>query len=575
MIEAALDYARRGMSVFPCEKKIPLVATGFKAASRDEEQIRKWWSAHPDAQIGLPTGRVNGLFVLDIDGEQGASIAAKWKLPETFTVETQPRHWQAWFKQPEGVETKCSAGVLGPELDVRGDGGYVIAPPSIHHETGNPYRIVKNLALADVPSVLLEPKKNETLPASVNKIPQGQRHRTLLSIAGSLRARGFSREMVLSQLEIVNERQCAPPLDARKIAGLADYVATKPPGIRGQKRIEPSAEVEFECFDQVKAEQMCWLWHKRIPLGKLCLFVGDPGQGKSLATIDIASRVSRGSDFPDGAHSEVGDVIFLSAEDDPSDTQLPRLLIAGADVSRIHRIKAVRVNLPDGATGQSMFNLERDVEKLDEALARLPKASLLVIDPLSAYLGRVDSHRDAEIRSVLAPLAELAAKRRIAVNAVMHLKKTETTALLRVSGSIGFVASARVVWGFGENPDQAGSHVMVCVKNNLAAMGDGLAYSIEADGEIPRIVWQAGSISLDANSVLSIERRERGDRGARRGAAERWLAAQLQSGNEVPVAEIITAAAEADFSWRTIERAKKQVGARAVKRGGLWAWFLA
>jgi putative DNA primase/helicase len=213
-------------------------------------------------------------------------------------------------------------------------------------------------------------------------------------------------------------------------------------------------------------------------------------------TVDVAARLSRGTAFPDGARSSVGDTIFLSAEDDAADTIRPRLDAAGADVSRVRRVKAVRVTLGDGAIGESVFSLERDLEKLDEAIGKIPDTQLLVIDPVSAYMGRVDTHRDAEIRRVLAPLADLASRRRVAVVGVMHLKKGDTTALLRVSGSIGFVAAARVVWGFGEDPDVPETRIMVAVKNNLAPLGNGLAYRIEADGASPRIVWQQGAVTL-------------------------------------------------------------------------------
>jgi len=113
------------------------------------------------------------------------------------------------------------------------------------------------------------------------------------------------------------------------------------------------------------------------------------------------------------------------------------------------------------------------------------------------------------------------------------------------------------------------------VKNNLAPLGNGLAYRIEAVGENPRIVWQQGTVTLDANAVLSVERGERNGRGARRGDAEGWLLALLAPGEEVPVSTIMTEAHNVQFSWRTIEQAKKECGVRAVKRGRIWAWVLA
>jgi putative DNA primase/helicase len=126
----------------------------------------------------------------------------------------------------------------------------------------------------------------------------------------------------------------------------------------------------------------------------------------------------------------------------------------------------VRVILSDGQTAESAFNFDRDVEKLDAALANFPDVRLLVVDPVSAYVGTIDTHWDAEIRRILSP--QLAAERKVAIAGIMHLKKSETTALLRVSGSIGFVAAARVIWGIGPDPEGPERRIMVPIKNNLA-----------------------------------------------------------------------------------------------------------
>src|SRR5204862_2465998 len=125
--------------------KIPLIPGGFKNASWHPEQLARWWSEWPDAQIGVATGEVNHLFVLDIDGPEGETTAKKMNLPETFTVQTRPGRFQFWFRQPDGVRRKCSAGVLGRQLDLRADRGDSIARPGVHHETGEPHRVVQNL----------------------------------------------------------------------------------------------------------------------------------------------------------------------------------------------------------------------------------------------------------------------------------------------------------------------------------------------------------------------------------------------------------------------------------------------
>jgi hypothetical protein len=151
MLRAAVGYASQEISVFPCAKKISLIPGGLKNATWHPEQIVEWWSKWRAAQIGIPTGKINHLLVIDVDGPEGERAATKLILPETFTVATRLGRWQFWFRQPDGMCGKCSAGVVAPELDTRSDGGYVVAPPSIHYVTGQPCRAVKNLPLAPLP----------------------------------------------------------------------------------------------------------------------------------------------------------------------------------------------------------------------------------------------------------------------------------------------------------------------------------------------------------------------------------------------------------------------------------------
>jgi len=580
MIDAALAYARNGLKVFPCAKKIPLTGPGgFKHATTDESQIRKWWTEHPAAQIGLPTGKVNSLFVVDIDSEPAAALIARMNLPATFTVETQPGHWQAWFKLPEGVETKNSVGVLGPQIDTRGDGGYVVAPPSIHHETGKPYRVIKDLRWAEAPDFLLEPKRTPQLVSTDDAIPEGKRHQTMLSIAGGLRSRGLSHGAILKQLQITNQLECQPLLPDAELEKIASFVGGKPSGFSGSYRKsglqEACAEIEIESFAGLVPERVEWLWRDRIPCGKLTIFGGDPGMGKSLVTLDVASRLSRGRSFCDGAPSQEADTIFLTAEDGTLDTVLPRLIAAGSNLLRIHRIKAVKVTLADGALGESHFSLDRDLEKLGEALERHHQVRLVVIDPISAYMGKVDTHRDAEVRRVLTPVAALAERKKVAMLAVMHLKKSEASALHRLSGSIGFTAAARAVWGFGEDPDDPENRVMVSVKNNLAARrDDGLGYKIDADADgVPVITW-LGAVTAYADEVLSADLHEKRRRGQRTQAAD-WLRQQLANG-PMPQQQIENRAEQEAFSWRTIRRAKAHLDIKTHKAGfgGGWIWEL-
>ncbi|MGC1977118.1 MAG: AAA family ATPase, partial [Candidatus Sulfotelmatobacter sp.] len=216
----------------------------------------------------------------------------------------------------------------------------------------------------------------------------------------------------------------------------------------------PSASVSVitRAFSDITPEQLRWLWPGRIPLGKLTLLVGDPGLGKSLLTIDVASRVSRGKSFPDSATCEAGAVLMASAEDDPADTVRPRLDAANADVSRIHTLAGVRLTRSDGSECERPFQLEVGIAALEDTLLRMSDVRLIVIDPISAFLGNTDSNSNAEIRGLLAPLAALAARHHVAVLSVTHLRKSPGTAVHRAIASIAFTAAARASWAVAADP---------------------------------------------------------------------------------------------------------------------------
>jgi hypothetical protein len=177
LLTAALKYAARGKRVFPCSlDKKPLTQNGFKDATTDAATIKAWWGKHPQASIGMRTGEVSGIFVLDVDvadGKKGyeslAALEEKYgKLPETLCIRTGSGGRHFYFKYPAGHELGNSTGKLGPGLDTRGEGGYVIMPPSRHVSGGN-YK-VENLGtpLADLPAEfipLLEKPKFEERPA--------------------------------------------------------------------------------------------------------------------------------------------------------------------------------------------------------------------------------------------------------------------------------------------------------------------------------------------------------------------------------------------------------------------------
>src|SRR5262249_55801931 len=171
------------------------------------------------------------------------------------------------------------------------------------------------------------------------------------------------------------------------------------------------------------------------------------------------------------------------------------------DLSKVHYLQAVRSVKTTGKTSLEQFSLETDLVELQDAAVSLADLRLIVIDPISAYLGDTDSHVNAKVRALLSPLAEVASALGAAV-------LPTSAALYRASGSIAFVAAARAVWLFAKNPDDPMQRLMLPGKMNLAAEQTGMAYRVGTNQGVPTVDW-GGPVSASADAVLEPEGAER------------------------------------------------------------------
>lgn len=339
----------------------------------------------------------------------------------------------------------------------------------------------------------------------------------------------------------------------------------------------PHSQLIARRICDVEREQLSWLWPGRIPLGKLTLLAGDPGLGKSLVSLDLAARVSRGMPWPDLPLVEqpIGEVLLFSAEDDVGDTISHRLDHAGADDTKIVAIEGVQVSGSIGDQPKRMyFSLEHHLPQLEQALAEWPNVRLVVVDPISAYCGQTDSHNNAEVRALLAPLAELAGRHRTAILAVTHLSKSSgTKALYRAMGSLAFAAASRAVWAIVKDPDDPARRLFLPAKLNLAVDPDGLAYRI-VEG---KVAWENEPVKMHADDAFRAEMEgpSKPERHTQRDDAEDWLRAYLADGAK-PSKQIIDDAKENGISERTLRRAFQELGGRPRKDGeaGCWRWGL-
>lgn len=263
MVDRALFYARRGFAVFPlftvedgacsCGKrgcgspgKHPigsLVPRGVLEATTDEATIGQWWAVYPDANIGIGTGDVSRIVVLDVDAGHGGAdtldnlVRIHGELPETWSVQTGGGGLHAWFRMPL-LDVRNSAGAIGPGIDVRGNGGYVVAPPSLH-ASGRKYRWddvlhPTKVELAEVPDWLVRRMVPIGFLRSVSaplpkQIAEGTRNTWMASVAGSMRRKGFCEEAILAAIRVENQRRCTPPLKDRELCLIARSIDRYPP----------------------------------------------------------------------------------------------------------------------------------------------------------------------------------------------------------------------------------------------------------------------------------------------------------------------------------------------------------
>jgi Bifunctional DNA primase/polymerase, N-terminal/Primase C terminal 1 (PriCT-1)/Protein of unknown function (DUF3987) len=248
MLEAALRYGEIGYPIFPCVPggKEPLTEHGNCDATTDPDQIERWWTERPNANVGINT---TGLLVLDLDASNTWLADKRDKLLELAVAPlslTANGGRQYFFRQPADKAWRNTAGRLATKVDTRGDGGYVVVPPSVLAGR-KPYRWVEGMALDEPPERLFEPPawlvaqldalatgtptspRDATGGGDANQIPSGQRNATLARLGGAMRRVGMSQSEIAAALNRVNEERCSPPLPPREVERVAASVARYAP----------------------------------------------------------------------------------------------------------------------------------------------------------------------------------------------------------------------------------------------------------------------------------------------------------------------------------------------------------
>jgi hypothetical protein len=478
LLDAALCYAARGIPVFPvwgvtgdgqcrcgkrdCENagKHPvgaLVPHGLKDATSDAATIRRWWQRHPDANVAIITGAESGLVVLDADGGDGLVALKALGTPATTWLSKTGRGYQQFFSHPGGATRIGNRAGLRPDLDVRGDGGYVVVPPS-RHASGRRYewltppdRMELALVPADVLKLLSAPTANGDglRYADPRAIPEGRRNDALYREGRSLAVKGWSREAIAVALLALNREQCTPPLPETEVRAIAEHVVTQPdrPGFaltigRSENRGDADASTDASGLDLVTLgdllsepdEQHAWVVRDRLPAGGFGLLAGKPKAGKSTLARCLALRVARGEPWLSFTTTR-GPVIYLALEEKRDEVRQHFRALGAMAEDAVHIMFG-------SAPADALARLRREAERL--------RPALVIIDPLFRFVHvRAEHGNDyAAMTAALEPLMTLARETGACVLAVHHLGKGErsdTDAILGSTAIFGAVDTALIM----------------------------------------------------------------------------------------------------------------------------------
>jgi hypothetical protein len=457
---AALAYARRGWPVFPVHTidalggctcgnpgcrdagKHPRTGHGFKDATTDEDKIGGWWSTWPDANVGIATGSVSGLAIIDIDQPEIPEALLELLGPEaasTPTVRTGGGGLHMYFKHP-GDRVPSRTHVMGLAVDVRGDGGYIIAPPS-SHESGNAYEWVFDgdpPAMADALRDMLREQEPRVVAAEGNGIDEGSRNDTLTRLAGSMRRAGSSLEGISAALFAENAARCCPPLDPAEIEGIVQSASGWAQGSQSEsKTCAVRKHLRGYSVDEMRhmaPESFDWLVEGFLGRGLFTTLSSKPKIGKTTLLCAAISAMAQGTDFL-GRKTSSCPVVYLTEEGVPTFWEV---------LSRtgLQDHKSITIVPGEEAYGLSWEEIIEDVRGLIEPLGKV----LLVVDTLTDFVSLPNDWENSSgpVKQVLRPLRAIAREGH-AVLGILHQGKGGGSVRDSIRGSSAFAGDPDIL----------------------------------------------------------------------------------------------------------------------------------
>lgn len=633
--DLAEPLIQRGIPVIPL---LPRAKKAFSnewptLATTDLAQVLRWDAEYPAANIGcVGLAKTDGICFFEIDDPalfHRIEQETGQKFPTTFRVRSSPGKGHIYFRHTaatiELANKKAYYSLKNSDgseaCSVRLNHAYVVGPGSIHPDTHKPYEIISLAAVADFPEWLVEwIKKNlandenklqVTASTDGPRVLRGSHDNELFRIACKLRGDGLEYEEILGVLvRNVEERfdnvgsdwmdMCEKKAKSacRYPAGTSSQIILTSGG-RTLEEIAQQAQngttqatsaarkLVLTRADRITPKQVHWFWENRIFANKPNVLFGEPGLGKGFIGTDFIARMTTQTDFFDGPNDNPAcDAVICCAEDSPEETILPRLIVAGADRTRVHFL-----SIQEGAESveEGLMHLDTDLPALAQMVELNPQIRIILIDPLATYMGELDPNKDKQVRPVYTKLAQFAEKRNVCFILVAHPNKQEqSSAINRLSGAKALNSVFRNTWLVEKDPEDSKRRLMLSVKGNLAGEDakKGLKFEIEniadtgimAEGEpiknIGRLVW------LDATNKTADEALQDAASGGRKYAQKKgekiiedFLIAFLADGEAHLGKEFFEQAEKAgietnDWSMRRLKA--KHVSQR--KLYGEWWW---
>ncbi|MDE9449915.1 bifunctional DNA primase/polymerase [Aliiroseovarius sp. Z3] len=530
-----------------------LFPKGQHSATSSAAKIRRAFKKYSRANFGVILSP--GLVVLDVDGPKGAETFKKLNLPPTLSVRTG-RGTHYYFRATVALPKKKAH---LPGIDIKDNAsGYLVGAPSMH-KCGRRYRVrrgktpVATLPADFVQSLAVTGTRTARFDAGA-AFKAGGRNNELTKIAGSLRFRGLTETAIAGALQAINAAACSPPLDVDEVEGIASSVA----------RYDAGHENAFGWLGEVEESEPQFLAYPYIVKGAITVLDGNMGQGKSTFTCAVAAAVTTGEPPPFVDEIEQGTVLFMSAEDDPSRVLKPRLMKAGADVSKVRY-------------QDELFTLDERGLALVRRELTANTPALVIIDPIIAFMQEgANGNNAAETMHFMMELDQLARDFDTAILIVRHLRKARADHVMHQGiGSIAISARVRSGLILAPHPDDSRRRAIVHAKSNYSETGPAIVFEMQSEGPRthPKIVWHPCDKELTAAELLAPPEAERGRPSKERDTATAWLESVLRKG---PVRKkVLDGMADANgITMATLRRAGDTLGIVKSKDGKASVWAL-